>query len=282
MRQENTLLGAGVLGVDATLEGPFAPGYQGSYLVNYRYSTLAILNTIGIDIVGDALPVFQDLSYNISLPTKKAGNFTLFGLGGISGIEEAYDDYKSVFDVRLGVSGVTHKKLIGKKSVLKSTIAFTGTSNNYHDEELDSLNQFYEDYAQTFKNTAIRGTVSLKTKFNSKHTVQNGIIVSRQGYDMNFSQADEDDVLKRVQLLNSSGTTWMMQAFSAYKYRVNEALNLNGGLHYTYFALNGNQALEPRAGFRWQVNPRHAISGGVGLHFKTGRYQFLHGRTHLG
>ena len=36
----------GVLGVDFASEGPIKKGYGGSYLINYRYSTLSILNDL--------------------------------------------------------------------------------------------------------------------------------------------------------------------------------------------------------------------------------------------
>ena len=38
----------GVIGMEATLEGPFSKNYNGSYLINYRYSSLAILDNLGI------------------------------------------------------------------------------------------------------------------------------------------------------------------------------------------------------------------------------------------
>lgn len=72
---------AGVLGVDVSTEGPFKKGYDGSYLVNYRYSTLGLLSKMGVPI-GDATTTFQDLSFNVSLPTKKLGTFGVFGFGG--------------------------------------------------------------------------------------------------------------------------------------------------------------------------------------------------------
>ncbi|MDZ7646940.1 MAG: Plug domain-containing protein, partial [Cytophagales bacterium] len=74
---------AGFLGLDVAAEGPFSKNYRGSYLINYRYSTLSVLSNLGLN-VGDAVTNFQDLSYNIYLPTKKLGNFSLFGFGGLS------------------------------------------------------------------------------------------------------------------------------------------------------------------------------------------------------
>lgn len=41
-------VGAGVLGTDITLEGPFSKKYSGSYLANYRYSSLAMLDDAGL------------------------------------------------------------------------------------------------------------------------------------------------------------------------------------------------------------------------------------------
>ena len=38
----------GVLGTDATIEGPFVKGGGSSYLINYRYSTLSMLNSLGV------------------------------------------------------------------------------------------------------------------------------------------------------------------------------------------------------------------------------------------
>ena len=38
----------GVLGTDVSAEGPFVKGGKASYLVNYRYSTLSILNSLGL------------------------------------------------------------------------------------------------------------------------------------------------------------------------------------------------------------------------------------------
>ncbi|MDX1935951.1 MAG: carboxypeptidase regulatory-like domain-containing protein, partial [Flavihumibacter sp.] len=76
-------LQAGVLGLNAAAEGPFSKNYKGSYLVNARYSTLTILSKIGV-LPNDNTTNFSDLSYNIYLPTNKAGTFTLFGFGGLS------------------------------------------------------------------------------------------------------------------------------------------------------------------------------------------------------
>ena len=77
-------LQAGLLGVDVALEGPFSRHSNASYLVNYRYSTLAIFDLIGLEVIDAAVPKFQDLSFKVNVPTPKAGTFSLWGLGGLS------------------------------------------------------------------------------------------------------------------------------------------------------------------------------------------------------
>ena len=76
---------AGLLGLEFATEGPFKKGKEASYLVNYRYSTLAI---IGAFLPSDAgILKYQDLSYKINLPTAKSGTFSLWGVGAHDGID---------------------------------------------------------------------------------------------------------------------------------------------------------------------------------------------------
>lgn len=49
----------GVMGTEFTLEGPFKSGYTGSYLFNYRYSTISLLDKAGILDFG-GIPKYQD------------------------------------------------------------------------------------------------------------------------------------------------------------------------------------------------------------------------------
>lgn len=78
----------GFNGFEAGAEGPISKKQGSSYLINYRYSTLGVFSALGINFgTGTAVPKYQDVSFNINLPTNKAGKFTLFGMGGISGIE---------------------------------------------------------------------------------------------------------------------------------------------------------------------------------------------------
>lgn len=146
----------GVLGIDMATEGPFKKGYGGSYLINYRYSTLGVLSKMGVNI-GDAVTTFQDLSFNVSLPTKKAGHFTVFGFGGLSNqTTEAsrdtslwVDEYKrknTDFYANTGAVGITHTLPLGNNAYLKTALVGSGTGNGYTEETLSNEFSPYLSY----------------------------------------------------------------------------------------------------------------------------------------
>src|SRR5690606_30430558 len=83
---------AGLLGLNVAAEGPLMPFYKGSYLVNYRYSTLQLLSKLGLNTGAGGVTNFQDLSFNIYLPTARLGDFTIFGFGGLSSSDQEIPD----------------------------------------------------------------------------------------------------------------------------------------------------------------------------------------------
>jgi hypothetical protein len=104
-KQEYSLSG-GALGFDGTIEGPIKEGYGGSYLVNYRYSSLGLLDDLGIvDFFG--VPKYQDISFKINLPTQNAGSFSIFGLGGLSSIDQKDFDETNEDYVQRGIPYTT-------------------------------------------------------------------------------------------------------------------------------------------------------------------------------
>jgi Carboxypeptidase regulatory-like domain/TonB-dependent Receptor Plug Domain len=115
-RQETTL-GIGLIGLDAATEGVFSKKSKASYLINYRYSTVGLLSKLGVAL-GDEASAFQDVSFKLTFPTRKLGDFAIFGMGGIS--ENVFEHKKRVdwktqkdsqditFKNSMGVIGATH------------------------------------------------------------------------------------------------------------------------------------------------------------------------------
>jgi hypothetical protein len=268
---------AGVLGLDIAAEGPIAKGYDGSFLVNYRYSTLGLLSTLGVNI-GTGDRVFQDISVNVYLPTRKAGTFTLFGFGGLSSSKinapadsskwaSDYDRYNEDFRANTGAAGLTHSLPIGRKALLKTVLLASGFENRYQSAVLEPNNAYAasnrDHEAYLTQKRIISSTLTYK--INPKHTFRTGLIGTQLLYDLTQKawEPEQQQVLTRVRVSDQTST---VQAFGQWNYRLSEQLTINAGLHYLRLTLNGTSALEPRGSVRWAFSPNQSISVGYGLH----------------
>jgi hypothetical protein len=268
----------GILGLQTSLEGPFKKGYNGSYLINYRYSTLIFLNAIGLPIVDNALvPQFQDLSYNFYFPTKKAGNFSLWGLGGISSAGELAVKDSTLWERRsdrfqdnnfqmIGATGLTHTfPFKNQKTYLKTVFAISGDEVRYR---LDSLNQFYIPqiaYKDKFRYGTHRTNILLNHKFNSKHVLRTGLIYSQYNYNI-FSSGLSLENGDFGTFVDEKGQTALIQSYVQWKWRITEKMDWLTGAHYSRLLLNGNQSLEPRAGWQWRFKSGQSLNAGMGIH----------------
>ncbi|HYG50436.1 MAG TPA: TonB-dependent receptor [Flavobacteriales bacterium] len=265
----------GFLGIDLSAEGPFKKGYGGSYLINYRYSTLGVISKLGIEI-GDASTLFQDLSFNIALPVKKLGNFTLFGFGGLSSqTTDAIKDttqwdnefyrYNTDFRANTGAAGITHTLPISKKSFLKTAVVYSGTKNAYYENRLNDDFSQEDRYSESFINKKITLQSVYNLKIDSRHSLRNGFILNNLGYSF-IQKAYYDSTGKMEDILNAEGNAYSGQAFAQWKFRVTEKITFNTGLHSLYFFLNDSWSVEPRASFKYDISPLQSVSIGYGLH----------------
>lgn len=268
-------LSAGALGFDGTAEGPIKAGYGGSYLVNYRYSSLAVLDDLNlVDFYG--VPKYQDLSFKLFLPAGNAGTFTLFGLGGKSSIyqqdfdkdDEEYVTDAGDFGADLGVVGLSHMVPINAKTYVKTTLSGSGTENSSWYETRNNTGEMYIAGSDKFINTSLRASTCINYKFNAQHRLKGGLTYTKMGYKM-FAEweQDEDEVLVRE--IDSKGNTGLVQAYVNWKYRATEQLTFIAGAHYLYFQYNNNYAFEPRFGMKYQLNEKGAFNFGLGLHSKV-------------
>ncbi|HEY5823484.1 MAG TPA: TonB-dependent receptor [Cyclobacteriaceae bacterium] len=265
----------GFLGTDVAAEGPFSKNYRGSYLINYRYSTLSMLSKIGVN-VGDGITNFQDLSYNFYLPTKNLGNFSLFGFGGLSdqrlesekdSVEwESEDDrYTSKYFSNTGAAGLKHAITLGSNTYLQS--AFVASGNNNGDKEFRLNNNYSPEfrYSQSYANSKITGSTVLNHKFNARNSIRSGAYFNR--YFFNLKQLEYNNETEEIDNpLNAKGDASTMQVFSQWQHRMTERLTLNGGLHYLHLFSNNTSSIEPRASARYELNEKQSVSFGYGLH----------------
>lgn len=266
---------AGFLGMDVAAEGPFSKNYNGSYLINYRYSTLSVLSKIGVPI-GDAVTNFQDLSYNFYLPTKKAGNFSLFGFGGLSSQNmeadkdstkwETMDDrYSSAYFSNTGAAGVKHSITLSPRTYLQSAVVFSGNNHGYEQTKLEKNYVPVMDYREYSINNKITVSSVLNHKLSARHSIRSGGYLNKYFYTIGQRELNnETNVMEEP--LNAKGDATTIQLFSQWNYRMTEKFTLNTGLHYLHLIDNKTSSLEPRASLKYELNDRQSVSFGYGMH----------------
>ncbi len=267
----------GLLGAEASIEGPFKKGYNGSYLLNYRYSTFSILNNLNIQINENELPNYQDLSYKINLPTKKAGIFSLWGIGGNSDVlseflpdtaqnqkfEHGSSDYTTY---GMYATGIKHTYFPSKKSYINTVFSH---AKSYSSETFDTMGYTGDLSGKLFddlQSSSIRLATTYNQKVSDILTFRTGAVISQLSYD--YFSKDADSLNGWTTNVNSNGKTNEYQAFVQTKAKFSDRIFLTAGLHFNHFALNNNSSIEPRAGLEVKLNHDQKIGLGFGIHSK--------------
>ncbi|NOQ74075.1 MAG: TonB-dependent receptor plug domain-containing protein [Crocinitomix sp.] len=266
----------GFNGFEFGAEGPFSKKSRASYLINYRYSTLGVMSALGIDLgVGTAVPQYQDLTFKMNFPTKKAGKFTLWGIGGVSYIEFAapgeldstnlYSDpnEQTAFRSRTGVIGASHKYFFNQNTfselILAGSITNTIGQGDTLSSDGDAFNVFGFDRAQR----KLSANYKINHKINAKNTFAIGAIAEHYATNIKDSAYVYGDY--RI-IAKNNGNALLLQSYINYQHKFSEKLLFNGGLHTQHFLLTESHAVEPRVGFKYSPNARHTFSVGSGLH----------------
>ena len=268
-------LQAGFLGTDIAAEGPFAKNYKGSYLINYRYSTLSILSKIGVPL-GDFVTDFQDLSFHFYLPAGKKSSFSIFGFGGLSDQngeakkdsliwESEGDRYSSRYFSNTGAIGIKHSYLIDQSNFLQTTLLASGHELGDDVVRLDNEYINQEWYYENFSNSKVTFSSVLNSKLSARSNLRSGVYLNQLYYNLQEQgRTAENEPLETS--INSKGSTQSIQAFSQLNYRASERLTFNVGLHYLILVLNQSNSLEPRISASYELDEKQRISLGYGLH----------------
>jgi len=283
----------GTLGVEFASEGPFVKGKQASYLFNYRYSTLALVGDLFPDLAGDAAGMrYQDLSFKMNFPTKRAGTFNVWGIWirdhFMQGVPKDTLDWLNSWEADAdfkqtkAVGGVGHKIFIGDKSYLKSALVANYTKNHI------KADYFYTDFSSLpvndMKNTNwnVAFNTYLNTKFSATHTNRTGVNITGLFYDLDYWLSPDIYLYHPGDMLcfaKDRGGSMALSAFSQSTFRLNTRLTANIGLHGMYFHLNEKATVEPRVSLRWQAFPKHAFSLAYGKHSRRENTDYYYVKT---
>ena len=286
-QKRETTIDAGVLGVGVFTEGYFSKKSDASYLVNYRYSTVGLLENFGVKLNEGGNLNYQDVNYNINLPTKKFGTFNVYGLYGKNKVttneSESEDEdgtvttgnfvNKAENDVSTFITGLGHRVFLQDQTYLKTNITYT-IDDAKVSEQVENNGIIDPLYSELFdsKIEAFRLSSFINHKFNSKHTLRSGFTLSHIKENTTLKFSDETDDGTLTSEANAiKGNSNIFQSYVQWKYRMTESITLNSGLHFLHFGKTNSNAIEPRLGLNYKINNKHSLSFGAGLHSRAER-----------
>ena len=272
----------GLIGIDFASEGPFNKNKNSSYLFNYRYSTLALLEPIMPENAGGT--TYQDLSFKLNFPTKKAGTFSIWGIGLMDGSgadaktkssEWIYEGDKETLTAKqfMGAFGVSHKISLNKKQFVKSTFASTINGIDLSTETLDNNALLNPKNKINNKNYSFVLSSSINTKFSTTHINKTGFVATGLLYEILLKNSTSvGNPLQTV--VSENGSSTLLSAYSNSTINFSEKLCLNIGVNGQLFTLNNNYTIEPRIGVKYQFSPNQTLSFAYGLHSRLERLNY--------
>lgn len=271
----------GFNGFELGAEGPISKKNGSSFLINYRYSTLGVMEKMGMNFGTSGIPYYQDLSFKVNMPRTPIGAISIFGLGGISDIK-LWDSKKDTTDSKIdfyggegfditngsdvGVIGINNTYLINDRTYIKSSV-----SGSFHHFQtiVDSLTPKTTIKNPWYRNNFIDKKIIYSTfinhKFNSQHSLKVGVDIN----NMRFNYTDSVYRLMEGDfeiIRKTDGSTWLFQPYAQWQYKISNSVTLNTGLHFLYLAYNKTSALEPRVGIKWKATNKSTFSLAYGLH----------------
>lgn len=262
----------GIIGTDVTLEGPFSSGYKGSYLVNYRYSSLSVLDNMGV-VDFDGVPKYQDLSFKIELPAGKRSTFSLFGIGGDSHIlgadyqddEETLKSYESDFGSKMGVAGLRYTNILSDKLKFWTTVSAGYNSSTLYEDKFLDQNNPVSNYDMSLEKSNAKWLGRLQYKANARNKLLTGAQITRYNYNFLMYKLDDNIWTKE---LDEDGDAMLYQGFVSWKHRFTTRVSMVTGVHYLSVNINDHDVIEPRFSLRYELPKNQALTLGFGMHSK--------------
>ncbi len=278
----------GILGLDFATEGPIRQG-RSSYLINYRYSTLGLLNSMGFNLVGERVSNdFQDLSFNLAFRNKNNKSvFTVFGIGGLSEehyypVENPAERDPSVFNNRdeeirpanMGATGITWTYLPDTRSYFRVVTALVGSRITKTNDTLNLDNLRYRYNTERYTDTRVVSSVTYNRKLSEKAILKTGIIFNQIFFDFykrSSPVASRNDItlIQNNVSVEGQGNTQTLQQFAQLHVDFSKKWSANIGYHLLRLTANGTGAAEPRLSVQYQPKTSQRLSLAYGLHSKV-------------
>jgi hypothetical protein len=290
--------GIGLMGTELTLEGPFKKGYAGSFLFNYRYSSISLINDIGvIDVPG--VVNYQDATFKVVMPTKRSGTFSVYGLGGLSGFSMenmgpeglstpgrttssaliSKDFKKANYLANLGIN---HVLSLNGNSFIKTSVNYSGTGGDddiFETDTLQTYNTGGEPVSEIISpkthtlqsrivNSAFRGAVTYSNKISNKNRIQIGTKYTLYNFNYNQNIYNEEEA-SLINVNDFKNNLSAISSFISWKHSFNENIILVAGLHNMNILSRNTSTIEPRLSLNWKIDNSNSVHLGYGMHSTT-------------
>lgn len=269
----------GILGIDLASEGPISRKHGSSYIFNYRFSTTSLATGNDMNLK------YQDLSFKLNFPTRKAGTFSIWGIGLIDRYKpEAIDrdEWETQGDRQSGntafdkaAGGLTHKYLINADTYIRSSLAATFSKDRTRADQMTEDDKLV--HVGDIRNSKwdIVFNSYLNKKFNSNHINRTGITVTGLQYDLDYKISPNFGLdVPMEQISKGNGGSCVLSAYSSSVINLSNHLTTSLGITAQYFTLNKNWTVEPRAALKWSFNPKHALALAYGLHSRREKLDY--------
>lgn len=281
----------GTIGIDLASEGPFRKGGRASYLFNYRYSSLSLIDKIIPGGLGEAGGIkYQDLSFKLNFPTRKTGIFSIWGIGTIDRYSMDAKDDSTAFITEddkisntayqyMGAAGVGHKIFLPHDAYLQTNLAVTHRSTDLRSRRTDSLMHRKLEFDLKGYNLDIILNSYINKKFSARHTNRTGFSIKGLLYDIDYNMVHPHET-ELENFAKDNGNSVLFEAFTSSAIELTPTLTAVIGLNGKYFTLNDHWTLEPRASLKWRFAPRQSVSLAYGMHSRHEKIDYYFTKLH--
>jgi hypothetical protein len=267
-------------GFEAGVEGPVSRKNNTSFLANFRYLTMSVLEKfVGLGKVGLAVvPHYRDFSGKAVVYRGKSGIVSVFGVGGTNhiGLDEDGNNpdkwlHKIVgqemqLKASSGVAGISHVVNPNPKTRLETILAYTFSTYQFWS---DTLTQINPEPKPQQRHSDSEKSIALSIRHTYKMSAKNIFSSGMYAQPMRFKFVDSiyNTSLNAFRTINNlEGNYTLGKAFIQWKHNFSDHTSIVSGANFMYFSAAGKPSLEPRLAFRWGFRPRQALSFATGLH----------------
>ena len=292
-KHEN-ILQVGTVSEELTLEGPISRKSNSSYIVNYRYGFSSLVDQLNLMDTDGAHVNFQDFSAKLVFPTKKAGTFSVFGLGfldttwdermDLEDTHSAYDTGDNDAKLLQLLAGVSHKIHMANKWTWRTTAAYNlqhmkndtyyyGLMRSAAGVVLQPLAYEEPETKYLFSNQKVNEdrllfNTELSKQVTDKWLTQFGGEYSHRFFNLSYQSVDQlyAPLSTMREYTKMKDNTGLANLFWQNLFTLSDHFSLSAGVSANYFVLSEDLSVEPRVSFKWDPDEKNSLSMGYGLH----------------